>query len=236
MREIVICETPQDVADAAADLIFEQQSEAIASHGIYRIALSGGRTPKLLYETLVSEEWRDRMQWELWDVYWSDERAVAPDHPESNFGLAQKELLAHLPMGDVWRIRGEAGNLREAAEEYARLLRNRIGGVIEFDTIMLGMGSDGHTASLFPGHSALNSLSIVEAVETNQKIPGRVTLTLPIINTAEHIVFMVCGDDKADTVSLVLDGEDSDLPAARVRPIGGECWWLLDQAAASKIR
>jgi 6-phosphogluconolactonase len=236
MREVVISETPEDVADAAADLIFESQTEAIGQRGVFRIALSGGKTPRILYKTLASEEWRDRMAWENWQIFWSDERAVPPDHPESNYRLAYDALISKIPAGDVWRMRGEADNPTEAADEYARILRACFSGSIEFDTILLGMGSDGHTASLFPGHSALESTAVVEAVETDQRIPVRLTLTLPILNSARQIIFMVCGEEKSMPAFEVLSLDDSPLPAARVNPPDGACWWLLDQAAASKIR
>jgi 6-phosphogluconolactonase len=236
--EIIFCETPDDVADAAADLIFHDQAAAIEERGIYRIALSGGHTPKLLYERLTSEDWRSEMNWENWEVFWSDERAVPPDHPDSNFRLAEEALLLHVPVGNVWRMHGEMPDLREAADDYARTLRLRFGLKLPvFDTILLGMGADGHTASLFPGHPALESAALVETVEiSSQTPPRRLTLTLPVLNHALRVIFLVVGDEKAERVSDIFQHEDASLPAARVQPEEGECAWLLDHAAADLIR
>lgn len=237
MREIVYCETPEDVADAAADLIFESQSAAISERGIFRIALSGGRTPRPLYRRLASEEWKNVMAWDGWEVFWSDERAVPPDHPESNFALAQRELLSKVPVQDVWRMPADLPDLCEAAEDYARTLKSRFGpGAPVFDSILLGMGADGHTASLFPGSAALESGALVEAVEVPHAIPRRLTFTLRLLNSARQVIFLVTGSDKAEAVRAVLDANDYRLPAARVDPRDGTCWWLLDAAAAALIR
>ncbi len=166
MRELVITEYAEDVTDAAADLIYEAQTQAIAARGVYRIALSGGKTPAALYAQLGSEEWKGVMAWDDWEVFWGDERAVPPDHADSNYRVARETLLSRVPIVDVWRMRGESGSLREAAEDYARTLKARFGpGIPVFDTILLGMGADGHTASLFPGHSALESQALVEWIE-----------------------------------------------------------------------
>jgi len=236
--EITICETPEDVADAAADLIFRDQSAAIEARGVYRIAFSGGRTPKLLYERLASEEWRVEMNWENWEVFWSDERAVPPDHPDSNFRLAHDALLRHVPIGNVWRMPGEVPGLKAAADDYARTLRMRFGLKLpDFDTVLLGVGADGHTASLFPGHAALESAALVEAVEVPGKTPSRrLTLTLPVINHARGVVFLVVGSDKAETVRDIIEQRNSSLPASRVQPEEGECMWIFDEAAAHLIR
>jgi 6-phosphogluconolactonase len=237
MRKLVICETPLDVADAAAGLIHEQQTRAIEERGVFRMALSGGETPKLLYEILASEEWRKEMAWEQWQVFWSDERAVPPDHTESNYYWAKKLWLDHGPVTDVYRMRGEAEDLRAAAEEYARILKVQFGTALpEFDSIMLGMGADGHTASLFPGQAALNSPAVVEAVEVKQPIAKRLTLTLPVLNAARQVIFIVAGTAKAERVRDVLENLNPELPAARVNPPDGICWWLLDHEAARLVR
>jgi 6-phosphogluconolactonase len=235
--EIIFCETPDDVADAAAALIFEDQTAAIEERGSYRIALSGGRTPKLLYVQLASEEWCNTMAWESWEVFWADERAVPPDHPESNFHLAHTTFLSEVPVGDIWRMPAELPDLKAAAEDYARTLRLRFDlHTPEFDTILLGMGADGHTASLFPGHPALESDALVEAVEVQQPVPRRLTLTLPVLNRSRHIIFLVTGEDKAPRVREILNNGDLTCPASRVRPTEGVCTWLLDTEAASLIR
>jgi 6-phosphogluconolactonase len=235
--EIIFCETPDDVADAAAALIFDDQTAAIEERNTYRIALSGGRTPKLLYEQLASGEWLDTMAWENWEVFWSDERAVPSDSPESNFHLAHQALLMHVPIGEVFRMPADQRDLKRAAEDYARTLRMRFDlKPPEFDTVLLGMGADGHTASLFPGHPALESHSLVEAVEVDQPVPGRLTLTLPVLNRARHAVVLVTGAEKAEAVRQILKDGDSSLPAARILPLDGICTWLLDQKAARLVR
>ncbi|HEY3293871.1 MAG TPA: 6-phosphogluconolactonase [bacterium] len=235
--EIVFCETPEDVADAAAALIFEDQAAAVEDSGIYHIALSGGRTPRLLYEQLASEEWEKTMAWASWEIFWGDERAVPPDNPESNFHLAQTTLLNRVEVGGVFRMQAELPNLQEAAEDYARTLRARFGfGIPAFETLLLGMGPDGHTASLFPGHPALQSKALVEVVEVKAPVPKRLTLTLPVLNRARHAIFLVTGEDKAEKVREILGGKDATYPAALVRPEEGQCTWLLDEAASYLIR
>ncbi len=237
MREIVFCESPEDVADAAADLIHHSQTVAIEERGVFRIALSGGQTPKILYNQLAHVDWKDEMQWEKWEVFWSDERAIPTDSDESNYHMVRKALLSRVPVGEVWRMRGEAADLSEAADEYARTIKSRFGpGSPVFDVILLGMGTDGHTASLFPGHPAIESGALVEVVEVNHPLPRRLTLTLRVLNSARRVVFLVNGESKAQCVHDVLVKEDYHLPATRVMPHEGDCWWLLDHAAASLIR
>jgi 6-phosphogluconolactonase len=235
MRELVLCETPDDVADAAADLIFESQTEAILERGIFRIALCGGQTPGRLYHRLATDEWKDTMSWEQWEVFWSDERAVPLDNPDSNYYIARRAFLDKVPIGDIWPMHADPEHLSESAADYARLLKSRFGGALPvFDTILLGMGSDGHTASLFPGHPAMKSDSIVEAVETSQKPSRRLTLTLPVLNHARRILFQVTGVEKAGSLHEILEAKNETLPAARVNPEEGECWWIFDHAAAGR--
>jgi 6-phosphogluconolactonase len=235
--EIVFCETPEDVADAAAALIFDDQTEAIGARGVYRIALSGGRTPELLFDQFASEEWRDMMAWENWEVFWADERAVPPDHPDSNFHLAQSTFLTEVPVGEIWRMHAEVADLHAAAEDYARTLRSRFSlGMPAFDTILLGMGADGHTASLFPAHPALDSTALVEAVEASVTPPRRLTLTLPVLNRALHVIFLVTGEEKSERVRDILMDDKFSFPAGRVKPDEGLVTWILDARAACLIR
>ncbi len=236
-RQIILCETPDDVADAAADVLLNLQTDALAQRGIFRIALSGGSTPNLLYESLATEEWQADMQWEAWEVFWSDERCVPPDSADSNFRMANESLLKHVPVAEVFRVRGEHPVPDEAAQEYARTLRSRFGpGVPAFDVILLGMGADGHTASLFPNHPALNSAQLIEAVVVEQKVRNRVTFTLNLINHARAVIFLITGAEKSQRVRDILLDQRRDFPAARVEPDEGECIWLLDHAAAELIR
>jgi 6-phosphogluconolactonase len=237
MRELVICETPDDVADAAADLIFESQQLAIEERGVFRIALAGGRTPDLLYERLASEEWKNQMAWEQWEVFWGDERAVPRNDAASNYGNAEKVFLKKVPLGDIWPMACDSGDLSAAAADYARLLKSRFGpGLPEFDLILLGLGPDGHTASLFPDHAALQSEALVEAVHVDLPVPRRLTLTIPVLNRARRVIFLVTGSEKAESALRILKETDPELPAARVVPEEGDCWWLLDLEAAHLIR
>ena len=258
--EVIFCETPDDVADAAAELIFEKQTEAVAERGVFRIALSGGTTPKLLYERLASSEWRDEMAWENWEVYWSDERAVPTDHPDSNYQLAHTHLLKHVPVRNIFRMdtlpfrEGEGGGLEDAAHKYEQLLITQFGEPLPvFDVILLGMGADGHTASIFPSEKTVTLHSPQEALTTpqsqtrrlestdahvtaievmNQKIPHRLTLTYRALNAARTVIFLITGADKAKPVRDVLEHGDPALPATHVKPEDGECFWILDAAAA----
>jgi 6-phosphogluconolactonase len=234
-RETIFCEYPEDVADAAAAMIHHAQSAAIAERKIFRIALSGGRTPSLLYDALLSE-WRGEMEWEKWEVYWSDERAVPPHSEHSNYHLAMTRLLSKVPVGNSFRMPADDENLNLAAEEYGLLLKKQFASENpEFDLILLGMGSDGHTASLFPGSPALESGSLVAAVEANHEIPKRLTFTLRTINHAKLVFLLVIGEDKAGKVKEILVDENFSNPALRVDPKEGRVIWFLDEAAASKL-
>lgn len=237
MREVVICETADDVADAAADIIHRIQAKAIRKRGLFGIALSGDGVSELLYEELASEEWLNAMDWPNWEIFWTDERAVAPDHPDSNFLLVQSLLLSDLDVGNVWRMPGEEPDQKAAADIYARTLRSRLGPDFPvFDMVLLVMEADGHIASLFPSHSALASAALVEAVEVPVELPRRLTLTLPVINAARNVVIMVTGEEKAELVNDILMKNDSQTPAARVMPEDGSCVWILDHEAAKLIR
>jgi 6-phosphogluconolactonase len=250
---VIFCETPEEVAEAAAELIFEKQTEAVADRGVFRIALSGGTTPKLLYQHLASEPFRDEMSWEHWEVFWSDERAVPPDHPDSNYHLAHTALLSKVPVRKVFRMEADAPDLKQAASNYARLLEQNFNqSPPVFDLILLGVGSDGHTASLFPNSPALQSQNLVAAVpptatpeqegsafkfqvssfKFSSSSLSRLTLTYRALNAARNIVFLITGEEKAEALHQVLELGDPSLPATRVKPDHGECFWILDEAAA----
>ena len=253
--EIIFCETPEDVAEAAAELIFEKQTEAVAERGVFRIALSGGNTPKLLYQQLASEEWREEISWDRWEVYWSDERAVPPDHTDSNYHLAHSTFLCKVPVPKVFQMisprfsGGTKGGLDQAAQNYETLLKDKFGQSLPvFDLILLGVGPDGHTASLFPEHHALESQNLVDVVDRNStdlnvaSLPPnldlgvrglkRLTLTLRVLNAARAILFLITGEEKAQAVKEILELGNRDLPATLVNPEGGECFWILDEAAS----
>lgn len=224
------------VARHAARLLAEASREAIARQGIFRVALSGGQTPLALFRLLASGEWARTLPWEQTAFFWVDERCnIAPDDPESNFGAARRELLRHIPCTHYTRIRGEMGP-EQAADLYEQRIRAEFG-INEtelpcFDLVLLGMGDDGHTASIFP---ASTGLAETRHLAIAQYVPGkadRVTLTLPVLNNARRCVFLVSGASKHPALGRVLNLLDEpNLPAQFVRPTAGDVVWLVDEAA-----
>jgi 6-phosphogluconolactonase len=205
----------------------------------FTVALAGGSTPRALYRLLADEKgpYRTRVPWESTHVFFGDERMVPPDDPDSNARMAFESLLRHVPVPEeqVHRIRGENPDPDRAAEEYEEMLRSTFRLAPRerprFDLVLLGLGADGHTASLFPGDRALAENDRL-AVPSIAPVPprSRVTLTLPVLNAASSVLFLVSGGTKAPAVQRVRRGED--LPAARVRPGDGALLWLCDRAAA----
>jgi 6-phosphogluconolactonase len=234
----LVLSTPSALAAAAAE---EFVRAAAGSIGAFRVALSGGNTPKALYELLAepAAPFRRRIPWDRLHVFWSDERGVPPDHPDSNYRMAREALLSRVPVPPrrVHRIEGELPDSAEAARRYAAVLAREFGGPPVFDWIFLGLGADCHTASLFPGLSAvLETEKTVAAAWVDALKSRRVTLTLPVLNSAKRVVFLVAGADKATAARAVLKGKPSPArPASLVAPVSGEVLWLLDQAAASKL-
>ena len=237
-RRRLILSDASALAAAAAE---EFARAAAGSSGPFRVALSGGSTPKALYALLadVNGPYRMRVPWERVHFFWGDERCVPPDHPDSNYGMARATLLSRVPVppGNVHRIEGELADSGEAAKRYEAALTREFVGAPRFDWIFLGLGADGHTASLFPGTAAVSErLNLVSAVWLEAKKSRRVTLTLPVLNAAKKIVFLVAGADKAAAARLALEGGASAAcPASLVAPADGELLWLLDAAAASGL-
>jgi 6-phosphogluconolactonase len=229
------------VADEAARLVAARSEEAISQRGRFFIALSGGSTPRALYERLAGAPWRARIAWEHWRVFWGDERLVPPEDPRSNVGMAEQALLSKVPIPGthVHRVPVDVDDRKAVARTYEEELRRAFalaeGVWPRFDVVLLGLGSDGHTASLFPHSPALEERQRLVVGTPPGRLPppvDRVTLTLPVLNAARAIVFLVAGADKAPTLRRVLSG-DQDLPAARVQSGDGELRWLVDAAAAS---
>ena len=237
----------ESLVEGAAARIAEQLTQAIAERGRANLALSGGNTPRRIHQRLASPPYRDQVDWPRVHVYFGDERCVPPDDPQSNYGMARLTLLDHisLPPGNVHRIRGEEEPPR-AAELYRAELESAFGASsaagpppASFDLVLLGLGEDGHTASLFPGLPAVQERSRwvvahhVEAVKM-----WRVTLTPVVINAARNVAFIVAGAAKAEILGKVLEGpyQPEVLPAQIIQPTRGELSWLLDAAAASRLR
>jgi len=238
--EIIICRDAGDLALKAAEQFVLLADAAIARSGRFAVALSGGSTPRALYELLGSAGYRDRVDWPRVRLFWGDERCVPPDHPESNFRMVQETLLAkvRMPPENIHRMMGEKAPA-EAAAAYEQELREffalQPGQMPRFDLILLGLGEDGHTASLFPGTSALDETERwVIAVYVEKLQSHRLTLTLPVINAASQVTFLVSGASKARIVSEILasDSAPLDYPAAKVRPVDGRLAWIIDRDAA----
>jgi len=234
---LVICPDLEGLSREAARRLLAAVREAPKeSHAPFRLALAGGSTPRQLYELLTSSAFRDKIPWSRLHFFWGDERMVPHDHPQSNYRMAQEALLKHVPVprANIHPIPTQASP-EEAAQAYENDLRQHFGrGLPGFDLILLGLGGDGHTASLFPGAVALQEKQrLAVAHRTGLKGFDRVTLTLPVLNQAQRVFFLVVGEDKASALQAALAG--GQLPAQQVAPRKGELIWLVDVAAASRL-
>lgn len=216
----------------AAEHFVAKSNEAIASRGRFTVALSGGSTPKTLYEFLVHTQ----IAWDRIHFFWSDERHVPPDDPESNYRMANEALLSHVPIleNHVHRVHAENPNAAEAAQQYEQTIKDITKETLpRLDLILLGLGTDGHTASIFPGSEVLQETKRLVAAPWVEKFQAyRITMTLPLINNAASVVFLVSGKEKAKIVKEVLTGPKK-YPAQAVKPVNGELLWLLDEAAST---
>ncbi|MDA8423435.1 MAG: 6-phosphogluconolactonase [Nitrospiraceae bacterium] len=224
---------------AAADIFLSVASDAIALRGRFSVALSGGSTPRRLYTLLASSAYQNRVDWSHVHLFWADERCVPPDHRASNFKLLSDTLLGRVfvPEKNIHRMHGEA-DAEEAAREYENQLSHFFGSssLPAFDLIMLGMGEDGHTASLFPGSPAVREKKrMVVPVYLDKPNIDRITLTLPVINHAARVLFLAAGKTKAGVIHHILgEGNSREYPAGLVCPESGTITWFLDQEAAGK--
>lgn len=218
---------------ATADRIVSILRQAIRQRGRASLALSGGNTPHLYLPLLAEEPRLSALPWKDISVFWADERCVPPNDPESNYGMADRLLFsrAPVPSDNIHRMRGELPPER-AAVEYRAALATLFGGTPVIDLVVLGIGSDGHTASLFPGSAALAAKEPVYAVHVPHLDSWRVTLTLPVLNNARNILFCVSGTAKAGILKKILSAETrTAYPAGRVMPTDGSLFWLIDSAA-----
>jgi 6-phosphogluconolactonase len=207
----------------------------------FAVALAGGTTPAEMYKALASS-YRERIDWRRVQFFFGDERAVPPDHVDSNYRLAEESLFRPLKIipSQVHRMKGEMENLVAAAEQYAEELHALpTDGLPQFDLILLGLGPDGHTASLFPGSPALHEQSrwVVPVLSAPKPPPRRLTLTAPVLNAARQVLFLVTGANKAAAIREIFCGTalPEQYPAKLVRPRGQRVSWLLDEAAASEL-
>ena len=237
---IVVLPDAEALAREAARRFQRLAIQAVAERGRFSAALSGGSTPGALYRLLAGEPHGEQIPWERVHLFWGDERCVPPDDPGSNYRLAHEMLISRVPIppGNVHRVRGEL-QPEAAAGDYADALRVFFDAPWpRFDLILLGLGADGHTASLFPGSDALAERERAVVATTAQyedRPTHRVTLTLPALNAARQVLFLVREATKAEIVQSVLQGGEERYPAQRVRPVEGGLTWLLDAAAASRL-
>jgi 6-phosphogluconolactonase len=228
----------------AAEEIAHFAGEAICTHGEFTLCLTGGSTPASTYE-LLATRFHLSVDWKELQFFWGDERCVPPDNPESNFGMANRTMLSRLGLRSeqIHRMRGEDAP-SHAASEYERELRNffhleQDSELPSFNLMLLGMGDNAHVASLFPHHPALNEKDrLVVSVEVDATPRRRISLTMPVINNAQRVMFLVSGEKKAAAVKNVLQGkaDPQQYPAQLVKPRSGEVVWLMDKAAASQLR
>jgi 6-phosphogluconolactonase len=237
--------TAADMALASARVFAERVERAAATRGVARVAISGGSTPKMMFGLLADPAgpFLNTVPWDKLQLFWVDERCVGPDDPESNYGVAKELLLSKvgIPEANVFRMEGEL-DPEEAAARYESTLRNvmKLEGAETpaFDLVTLGMGPDGHTASLFPHTAGLEEMGrLVIANHVPQKDTWRISLTWPVINHAAEVVFEIDGDEKADVLAEVLTGprDVERLPSQLIRPVSGTLLFLLDEAAAAKL-
>ena len=244
-REIRILADSTAIAQTAAAEFLEAAKKAVREKGNFRVALSGGSTPKALYGLLMDNPVLQAMvPWGKIQFYFGDERHVPPDDTESNFRMATEAMLAKAPVDakQVHRIKGEKRNAAQAAEEYEEDLRTSFGlaegQLPRFDLVLLGMGPEGHTASLFPGTKALREEHrLVVSNWVGKLYTDRITLTPPVLNNAARIMFMVHGGEKAPALKAVLEGryEPDQLPAQIIKPKEGKVLWLVDPTAAAML-
>lgn len=227
------------LARALADLFVSVGRMAMADRGSFHVALSGGNTPRAAYELLAQEPWRDDLSWSDVFVYFGDERCVPPDDEQSNYLMARRAFLdsVGIPRANVHRIAGEL-DPGHAANEYASLLRTVFGNAPHLDLVLLGLGLDGHTASLFPGTPPdTDDEALVRAVYAEPDIMWRVTMTPKVINLGRTVVFAVEGPDKAEILEAVYQGpvDPVKYPAQIVNPVSGRLIWLVDEMAAGML-
>ena len=228
---------PNAVVRAAAAEVLRRGRRALRERGAFDLVLAGGPTPLPLYQALGEGRASRSLLWRHTHLYWSDERVVPPDHPASNYGTAWSAGLDRLgvPEAHVHRVSGEGGEPRRAAVLYEAEIRSRFAGQVwpRFDLVLLGLGTDGHTASLFPGSEALRERERWTAVAEGGEPPlARVTLTLPVLNSAAAVLLLVMGEGKSDVLARLLGplGE-APVPAQRVRPARGDLLVFTDQPA-----
>ena len=243
-REVQIFPEAGALTRRAAEEFLKSVAEAVAQKGAFTVALAGGSTPKALYSQLADEPLRSQIPWEKLHFFFGDERHAPPDGAESNFRMANEALFSKgaIKPEQITRIKGEYADTEKAALEYEQALRTyfklKVGEYPRFDLVLLGMGEEGHTLSLFPGTKALHASDrIVVRNWVGKLYTERITLTATAANHASRVIFMVTRADKAPALKAVLEGpyEPEQLPAQLIQPASGKLLWLVDQAAGSML-
>ena len=245
-REIQIVENGEAVSRTAAEMMVSLALKKLQSKESFAVALSGGSTPKNMFAILANDAaLRNQMPWDRVHFFWGDERHVPPDHTDSNYRMTNEAMLSRVPVPpeNIHRIRAENPDAGKAAEDYEQELRGFFKLETEqlpsFDCVFLGMGPDGHTASLFPGTKALHERERLVVSNWVDKFQSyRITMTTPVLNNADIVIFLVSGEEKAEPLRVVLEGEkQTDLfPSQLIEPTHGKLLWLVDQAAARQLR
>ena len=233
------------VSRAAAEEFVRVAADAVAARGRCAVALSGGSTPQRLYQLLAASPLRSKVDWSRVELFWGDERSVLPDNKDSNYHMAQEAMLSRLPIppSHIHRLEAERPDRDAVARDYQAVIARAFGVDVAgpppaFDLILLGMGPDGHTASLFPETTALDETTRWVVVNHVPKFAAdRLTLTYPLLNSAREVLFLVAGADKAERLVEVLEGPDAPrrLPSQRVRPTAGLLLWYVDRQASARL-
>jgi 6-phosphogluconolactonase len=244
-RDVRILTNLDAIARRAAQEFVQSATSAVSEKGSFAVALAGGSTPKALYSLLANDgAMRAQLPWDKMYFYFGDERSVGADHPDSNFRMATETMLSKVPVKpeQIFRIKGEYKETEKAAQEYEQALHTSFkiaeGQFPRFDLVLLGMGNEGHTASLFPGTKALHETKrLVVRNWVGKLYTNRITLTAPAINNAARVIFMITGADKALALKGVLEGpyEPEQLPAQMIQPSTGELLWLVDTIAGGML-
>ena len=238
--EIKSFSSSEELYVSAADFVSSMADVCIKLRGRFTLAISGGRTPKGLFDELCQGDYAIDPVWQKTYLFWADERARPPDHADSNYALASRLISrTRIPHQQVFRMPADLPDLARAADEYEQLVRHHVSpsddskGVPSFDLILLGMGDDGHTASLFPGDALVDETQRLIAPTEPRGKPrtARLTMTLPLINAARHVAFLVAGSEKKEVLNKIFkrpEGAVSEYPAARVHPLGQLSWFVCD--------
>jgi 6-phosphogluconolactonase len=242
LNEVRVFDDTTGLIQATADEIARAAREAVDARGRFAWALAGGSTPRDVYRLLAGDPYRERMPWNAIHFFWGDERHVPPDHPDSNFRMAREAMLDAVPVPaeNIHRVMAEEPDAQRAAAEYESTLRSFFalasGEWPVFDLIQLGLGKEGHTASLFPGGAAIHERErLVVAPWVEAQSTFRITFTPPVLNHARRTLFLVSGEEKAEALHAVLEGaREPDLYPAQI--VEGNCLWMVDRAAAQLLK